>query len=88
MATVQFDHRAVGWLLAFAVPLLWWRVRRASVSLRAQAGSAALAAMVAVQLALGIATLVNVVPLPLAALHQAGALIVFALAVNLAHALR
>jgi len=88
VATVQFDHRAVGWLLAFAVPLLWWRVRRARVSPRAQAGSAALAAMVAVQLALGVATLVNVVPLPLAALHQAGALLVFALAVNLAHALR
>jgi cytochrome c oxidase assembly protein subunit 15 len=44
--------------------------------------------MLAVQVALGTATLVNVVPLPLAALHQAGALLVFALALNLAHALR
>jgi cytochrome c oxidase assembly protein subunit 15 len=41
-----------------------------------------------VQLALGIATLVNAVPLPLAALHQAGALTVFALALYVAHALR
>ena len=44
--------------------------------------------MLAVQLGLGIATLVNVVPLPLAAMHQAGAVIVFALALNIAHALR
>jgi cytochrome c oxidase assembly protein subunit 15 len=44
--------------------------------------------MLAVQIGLGIATLVNVVPLPLAALHQSGALVVFALALNVAHALR
>ena len=44
--------------------------------------------MLAVQIALGIATLLLVVPLPLAAAHQAGAVGVFALAVHLAHALR
>jgi cytochrome c oxidase assembly protein subunit 15 len=89
MATVQFDHRIVGWLLAFVVPLFGWRVlAHAAAPLRARRGAIALVAMVAVQLALGIATLVNVVPLPLAALHQAGALVVFALALNVAHALR
>jgi len=61
MATVQFDHRAVGWLLAFTVPLLWWRLRGPRIPARARRGGAALLAMVAVQLALGIATLVNVV---------------------------
>ena len=88
MATVQFDHRLVGWVLAIAVPLLWWRLRAPSIPRRAQRGGTALLAMVAAQLALGIATLVNVVPLSLAALHQAGALSVFALALNVAHALR
>jgi cytochrome c oxidase assembly protein subunit 15 len=44
--------------------------------------------MLALQVALGIATLVNVVPLPLAALHQAGAVAVFGLALAVAHALR
>jgi cytochrome c oxidase assembly protein subunit 15 len=44
--------------------------------------------MLAVQITLGILTLVNVVPLPLAAAHQAGALVLFALALHLAHALR
>src|SRR5690349_16619367 len=28
MAMVQLDHRVVAYLLAIAVPLLWWRVRR------------------------------------------------------------
>ena len=41
-----------------------------------------------VQIGLGIATLLLVVPLHLAATHQAGAVLVFAAALNLAHALR
>ena len=87
MATVQFDHRLIAWLLAFLVPLLWWRLRRANAPPRAVRAAGALLAMLAVQVALGVATLVNVVPLPLAALHQAGAVLVFALALTVVHAL-
>ena len=87
MATVQFDHRVLAWLLAATVPLLWWRVRRAGVP-RARATATALVTMLALQVSLGIATLVNVVPLPLAALHQAGAVITFGLALGVVHALR
>jgi cytochrome c oxidase assembly protein subunit 15 len=89
IATVQFDHRIVAWLLAFVVPLFWWRLRaEPRAGRRARLGANALLAMIALQIGLGIATLVNVVPLPLAALHQAGALAVFALALYVAHALR
>ena len=88
MATVQFDHRALALVLAIALPLLWWRSRAPSLPGRARTGAGLLVAMLAVQVALGIATLVNVVPLPLAALHQAGAVLVFALALNVAHSLR
>jgi len=89
MATVQLDHRVGAYLLAIAVPALWWRVRRTpGASPRARTGANLLLAMLCVQVALGIVTLVHVVPLPLAALHQAGAVLVFALALNLAHALR
>jgi cytochrome c oxidase assembly protein subunit 15 len=55
---------------------------------RARSGAHLLLAMLAVQIVLGILTLVHVVPLPLAALHQAGALLVFAFALKLAHAVR
>ena len=89
MATVQFDHRVGAWLLAFLVPVLWWKLRRApQVPARAENGGNLLFAMLVLQIGLGIATLLLVVPLPLAALHQAGAALVFMLAVNVAHALR
>ncbi len=89
MATVQFDHRLVAYVLAVAVPALWWKLRATpGAPARARAGAALLVGMLAVQIALGIATLVLVVPLSLAALHQAGAVIVFGLALNVAHAVR
>jgi cytochrome c oxidase assembly protein subunit 15 len=89
MATVQFDHRLIAWLLAFAVPVLWWKLRRTEgLPSRARAGGHALLGLLAVQIALGIATLVLVVPIALAAAHQAGAVLVFAAALNVAHALR
>jgi cytochrome c oxidase assembly protein subunit 15 len=87
MATVQFDHRLIAWLLAVLVPLFWWKARRPDVPQCVRAGSTALLAMLALQVTLGITTLLLVVPLPLAALHQAGAVVVFALAVNVAHGL-
>jgi cytochrome c oxidase assembly protein subunit 15 len=88
LATVQFDHRMIAWLLAFSIPYTWWQVHRSRAPLRARRGAAVLVAGLAVQVSLGIATLVNVVPVPLAAMHQAGALVVFTLALNVAHALR
>jgi len=89
MATVQFDHRLLAWGLAFLVPMLWWKIRRdRGAPPRARIGANLLVAMLAVQIALGILTLIHVVPLPLAAAHQAGAVLVFALALNVAHALR
>ncbi|MGE5667177.1 MAG: COX15/CtaA family protein [Betaproteobacteria bacterium] len=88
MATVQFDHRTIAWLLAFSIPYTWWRVRKSRVPWRTRRGADALLAGLMIQISLGIATLINVVPVPLAAMHQAGALIVFTLALNVAHSLR
>lgn len=89
MATVQFDHRVLAWLLAFAVPALWWKVvGNTSVPPLARRAAHLLLVMVAVQIALGILTLIHVVPLPLAAAHQAGAVLLLAAALNLAHKLR
>lgn len=88
MATVQFDHRVLAWLLAVLIAVFWWRVLAARVSARASIGAHLLLWALLVQVALGIATLLLVVPLPLAAAHQAGAVLLFAAALNAAHALR
>ena len=89
MATVQFDHRLLAWTLLVLVPIWWWRVRATpEVPARARFAAHLLLAMLLAQVSLGISTLVLVVPLPLAALHQAGAVLLFAAALHAAHALR
>ena len=89
MATVQFDHRAIAWALAIAVPLFWWRLRSARVAPAAsRRGAALLLGALILQVALGISTLLLAVPPPLAVAHQAGAVLLFAAAINAAHALR
>jgi cytochrome c oxidase assembly protein subunit 15 len=87
MATVQFDHRMIAWLLALLVPVFWFRVRRHAPP-RVKLAADLLLVALSLQFALGIATLLLVVPLPLAAAHQAGAVLLFAAALNAAHALR
>ena len=89
MATVQFDHRLLAWTLLALVPIWWWPVRATpEIPARARLAANLLLAMLLAQVSLGISTLVLVVPLPLAALHQAGAVLLFAAALNAAHALR
>jgi len=89
MATVQFDHRAIAWVLALAVPVFWWRVRAApDAPAPARTGANVLLGLLALQITLGICTLLLVVPLPLAVAHQAGAMLLFAASLNVAHALR
>jgi cytochrome c oxidase assembly protein subunit 15 len=87
MATVQFDHRLLAWLLAFLVPWFWWRLVRAGTGHRARLAAHLLFGALAVQIALGIATLLLVVPIPLAAAHQGGAVLLFAAALYAVHAL-
>jgi cytochrome c oxidase assembly protein subunit 15 len=88
IATVQFDHRVIAWLLAILVPWFWVRVRRAPVPPRARIAADLLLAALGLQIALGITTLLNTVPIPLAAAHQAGALLVLTAAVLALHSLR
>lgn len=87
MATVQFVHRTLALVAAIAVVSLWWRVRTVGPDRSARTWAHALLAVAALQIAIGIATLLLRVPLPLAALHQAGAVVVFTCALGLAHAL-
>jgi len=88
MATVQFDHRLFAWLLAVAVPWLWYEAGRAELPARARLLTHFLLAALVLQIALGISTLLLAVPVALAAAHQAGALIVFTAALAVNHTLR
>jgi cytochrome c oxidase assembly protein subunit 15 len=88
VATVQFDHRMIAWMLALLIPAFWLRLRGQGVAPRLSRAATLLLAALIVQLGLGIATLLLVVPVALAAAHQAGAVLVFAAALNVAHALR
>jgi cytochrome c oxidase assembly protein subunit 15 len=88
MATVQFDHRLLAWALAFLVPWFWLRARLAPLSDAGRLACHALLAALALQVILGIATLLLVVPIGLAAAHQAGAVLLFSAALWTAHELR
>jgi len=88
IATVQFDHRLIAWVLAFLVPWFWLLVRREAAPRRARLAADLLLGALVLQIALGIATLLLAVPVPLAAAHQAGALLVFSAALFAAHAMR
>jgi cytochrome c oxidase assembly protein subunit 15 len=89
MATVQFVHRMIAMTILAAVAVTWWRVRSdPSADPRARAWANALLAFAIAQIAAGISTLLLHVPLPLAAIHQSGAVLVFTCAIGLLHSLR
>jgi len=88
MATVQFDHRLGAWILAFLVPAFWVRTLLRSVDARTRRNVGLLMAMLVVQIALGAATVLMRMPIWVAALHQLGAVLLFAAALNANHALR
>lgn len=78
--TVQFDHRMVAYLVM--VLAAWhWVAARASGDRAARQSACWLMLAVLGQVALGIWTLLEAVPVPLGAAHQAGALVVFTLAI-------
>ena len=88
MATVQFDHRLGAWLLFVLVPWFWFRARNAALSARATWSGHLLLAMLALQIVLGIATLLLAVPVSLAAAHQGVAVLLFSAALLANHSLR
>lgn len=88
MTTVQFDHRMIAWILAMLVPFFWYKSRQIILPRSARLACNFLLVMLVIQICLGIATLLMVVPLPLAASHQAGAMLLFTAAIWVNHKLR
>jgi cytochrome c oxidase assembly protein subunit 15 len=88
MATVQFVHRTLALAVLAGAWLLAWRVHASAAGAEARLAAKALAIATAAQVALGIATLLMVVPVGLGTAHQGGAVVVLACALWLARALR
>ncbi|MGC2203317.1 MAG: COX15/CtaA family protein [Stellaceae bacterium] len=87
IAAVQFDHRALAVATFSAVLLLWAAGLRAKLPIQAHIALHVLMATAALQVALGVSTLLLVVPIPLAAAHQAGAVVLLTAAIYLRHTL-
>ena len=88
MATVQFDHRMIAWVLAILVPVFWYKSRQIVLPRSSRLACNLLLVILVIQICLGIATLLMVVPIPLAASHQAGAMLLFTAAIWVNHKLR
>ena len=87
-AAAQFDHRLLAETTWLAIAALWLCAWRLDLPGGARAALNALFAMATLQAGLGIATLVLVVPLPVAVAHQAGAILLVTAAVVARHAVR
>ncbi len=77
-ALVQFNHRLMGYALAILGALAWWRSRRSSM-LHVRRAFDAMGIALAVQLALGVATVLHAAPWQIAIVHQLGAVALFVL---------
>jgi cytochrome c oxidase assembly protein subunit 15 len=88
IATVQFNHRLIAYLLCIVIPIFWWQAMRVTLPARVRLAAHIFLGWLAVQVTLGITTLLFVVPVPLAAAHQAGALVLFSIALYILHALQ
>jgi heme a synthase len=87
-AAVQFDHRLLAETTWLVVAALWFYGLRLTLVPPARLALHALFAVATLQAGLGIATLLLVVPLPLAVTHQAGAMLLLTSAVAALHVLR
>ncbi len=76
IAAVQFNHRVLAIAVVVSALALWLGRRRSAPAGLARAALAAVPIAACAQLALGIATLLLVVPIALGAAHQAGAVLV------------
>lgn len=86
--TVQFNHRILGISTVSLITALWLVTRRQNLPKRAAWAVNAVMCMAWTQATLGVTTLLNYVPVPLAAAHQSGSLLLLSFAVWLSHEVR
>jgi cytochrome c oxidase assembly protein subunit 15 len=79
-AAVQFHHRVLG-LGVLLGAIVLWRARRHGMPRATRRALGALVLLAVAQAGLGVTTLLLAVPVPVAALHQAGAVLVLTAAI-------
>ncbi|KAH1211318.1 Cytochrome c oxidase assembly protein COX15 [Glycine max] len=87
-STVQLDHRILATATLISVGILWWSTRKLEIhpAVRSVIGGAV--GMAALQVTLGISTLLSYVPVSLGTAHQAGALTLLTFMLLLNHTVR
>ncbi|KZV30406.1 hypothetical protein F511_20682 [Dorcoceras hygrometricum] len=87
-STVQLDHRILATATLFSVGGLWWSTRKLNLHSAVRNLIATTMGMAALQVTLGISTLLLYVPVSLGSAHQAGALTLLTLMILLNHTVR
>lgn len=86
--TIVFIHRWLAWLVLIAALIMVWYARRLNYHAEIRNGLVWLVAAVALQITLGILTILSFVNIVIALLHQATAIGLFALGVYFIHRFR
>lgn len=86
--TIVFIHRWFAWLGVLLVPLVYYIVRKQNYPVDIQKGLLWLIGVVAVQITLGVLTVLSYVNIVIALLHQANAILLLGLAVYFIHRFR
>ncbi|KAJ3118628.1 Cytochrome c oxidase assembly protein cox15 [Phlyctochytrium bullatum] len=87
-SAVQFDHRLLATTTAVAATGLWILSRRFKLPRSSKVAANAVLAALGIQFSLGLTTLLYLVPVPLAAAHQSGSLVLLTTTLWLIHTLR
>ncbi|MBI5953321.1 MAG: COX15/CtaA family protein [Chloroflexi bacterium] len=86
--TIVFVHRWLAWLGLVAVPAVFYVVRKQNYPRDIQSGLLWLTGAVALQITLGVLTVLSYVNIVIALVHQANALLLFALGIYFLHRFR
>jgi cytochrome c oxidase assembly protein subunit 15 len=86
--TIVFIHRWFAWIGLLAVPYVFWVAKKQNYPRDIQNGLLWLIGAVALQIALGVWTVLSYVNIVIALVHQANAIVLFALAIHLIHRFR
>jgi cytochrome c oxidase assembly protein subunit 15 len=86
--TIVFIHRWLAWLGLIAVPVVYYFVKKQNYPQDIQKGLLWLIGVVALQITLGVLTILSYVNIVIALTHQANALALFALSIYFIHRFR